>query len=276
MPDRLPRNFHKTFIPERHFLNALLRYAASGAAGTYQQIAAETGIPMGESSGKVPAIIDYARGMGLISLSGPASAVKRPELTPFGRTVLLEDPYLKEAVTQWLAHFHLCGPLRGADVWYQVFVAGGTALGMEFPRSALEERLALVYTGARGNLVGPLVRMYEDDAAFATAGVLRETAGLVLRKSAPVADEFAPGYGAWLLQVMVDHFPNRPEVTVTELDTVGGWCAVPGWESRDAQKVLLLTERKGLITVDRHMEPWIVRRAASCDEGWRHVFDDLI
>lgn len=276
MPERLPRNFHKTFVPERQYLNALLRYAASSAVGTYQQIATETGIPMGESSGKVPAIIDYARGMGLISLSGQGSAVKQPQLTSFGRTVLLDDPYLKETVTQWIAHLNLCGPLHGADVWYQVFFADGAALGMEFPRTALEEHLGLAYSGSRGNLVGPLVRMYEDEAAFATAGVLRETAGLVVRKPAPVADEFAPGYGAWLLQAMVNHFPNRSEVTVAELDTEAGWRTIPGWDSRDAQRVLMLVERKGLVTVDRHMEPWIVHRAASCDDGWRRVFDDLI
>ena len=33
---RLPRNFHKTFKPERHYLNAMLRYAASGQEGGKQ------------------------------------------------------------------------------------------------------------------------------------------------------------------------------------------------------------------------------------------------
>jgi len=49
---RLPRNFHKTFIPERQYLNSILRFAARGASGDIQKIAAETGIPTGTSSGK--------------------------------------------------------------------------------------------------------------------------------------------------------------------------------------------------------------------------------
>jgi hypothetical protein len=71
----------------------MLRFAASGREGDYQFISAATGIPTGSSSGKVPAILDYCRGMGLIRLTGQErSAIKKPELTPFGRVVLLEDP----------------------------------------------------------------------------------------------------------------------------------------------------------------------------------------
>ena len=37
----LPINFHKTFIPERHFIAALLDYAALGKAGTLQEISGD-------------------------------------------------------------------------------------------------------------------------------------------------------------------------------------------------------------------------------------------
>lgn len=63
---RLPVTFHQSFIPERAYISALLKYAARAKEGTDQEISAETGIPTGQSSGKVPAMIDYARGMGLI------------------------------------------------------------------------------------------------------------------------------------------------------------------------------------------------------------------
>ena len=63
---RLSRTFHKTFKPERHYISALLRFSASGQDGDFQEIARATGIPMGTSSGKVPAIIEYSKGMGLV------------------------------------------------------------------------------------------------------------------------------------------------------------------------------------------------------------------
>ena len=120
MPDdgqhsRLPRNFHRSFKPERQYITAMLRFAASGKEGDYQSIAAATGIPTGSSSGKVPAILDYCRGMGLIRLIGQErSAIKKPDLTPLGRIILFEDPYLKTNISQWIAHFNLCSPNDGS------------------------------------------------------------------------------------------------------------------------------------------------------------------
>lgn len=83
---RLPVTFHQTFIPERAHISALLKFAASGNESTStplsvtdQEISVETGIPTGQSSGKVPAMLDYCRGMGLIQLErGTYPEQKRP------------------------------------------------------------------------------------------------------------------------------------------------------------------------------------------------------
>lgn len=283
MPDRspahnrLPRTFHTSFKPERHYISAMLRYAAGGNAGTYEEIRDATGIPTGAGSGKVQAVLDYGRGMGLLTLAGDArSAVKRPELTPFGRVVLLEDPYLKERVTQWLAHFNLCSPLTGADAWYHTFMVGTQVLGMKFARTKLEEHLSLVYGTQRSGLIGPLVGMYEDEASFALCGALRVDGSMVARTPAPIENEFGYGYGAWMLQLMSTHFPKAHQVTVTELDAQAGWRTIPGWDIPGLQRVLRLVERKGLIDVDRHMDPWILRGRHAAAESWKKVFDDLI
>ncbi|MBU4270783.1 MAG: DUF4007 family protein [Planctomycetes bacterium] len=275
--NRLPRNFHKTFKPERQYIHAMLRFAASGQEGDYQAIAAATGIPTGASSGKVPAILDYCRGMGLLRLAGQErSAVKKPELTPFGRVVLLEDPYLKASVSQWIAHLNLCGPIIGADVWYQTFFPGTQSLGMNFARDKLEAHLNLIYSVEKAGLIGPMIGMYEDDAAFHVCGVLSETSGQVLRKPAPVSDEFGFGYGAWLLQMMADHFPETVQVPATDLDAKAGWRTIPGWDIGNHQRVLQLVERKGLIEVDRHMEPWLLRPAVAVESTWKRIYDDLL
>lgn len=275
--NRLPRNFHKTFKPERQYINAMLRYAASGQEGDAQAIAAATGIPTGASSGKVPAILDYCRGMGLIRLVGPErSAVKKPELSPFGRVVLIEDPYLKINITQWIAHFNLCGPLKGADVWYQTFFAGAQTLGMSFRRNKLESHLKLIYGTRNAGLIGPLIGMYEDDAAFRVCGALTETADGILRKPAPITEAFGLAYGAWLLQLLSDHFLKTGQVSTTELNSHAGWNTIPGWDIVQLQLALDLVERKGLIEVDRQMEPWLLRPMTIADKAWKHIYDDLL
>jgi len=231
--NRLPRNFHKTFIAERQYIHAILRFAARGGSGDVQAIAAETGIPTGTSSGKVAPTLDYCRGMGLVQVPEVRSAVKTPELTPFGRVVLLEDPFLKEPLTQWLAHFNLCDIHNGAEVWYQTFSNGNARLGMEYKRDALENWLATSCNAPRGGLVGPMVRMYEDDSSFGSCGVLTENNGKISRTVAPVKGEFAFGYGAWLVQTMEAIGRAGSQVTVNELEEKRGWRAIAGWNQME-------------------------------------------
>lgn len=274
---RLSRNFHRTFKPERQYISAMLRFAASGWEGDAQRIAACTGIPTGASTGKVPAILDYCRGMGLIRLGGQQrSAVKKPELTPFGRTLLLEDPYLKTSVSQWIAHLNLCSPISGADVWYQVFFRSASSLGMVFERSQLESQLRLVYGIDRPGLIGPLIGMYQDEAAFSTCGALIEDRLKITRSSAPLSEEFGYAYGAWLLQLIADHFPKQGQISTTELDVQAGSRTIPGWDVGSHRRALALIERKGLIEVDRHMEPWLLRPTMAVDTAWKLIYKELL
>ena len=93
---------------------------------------------------------------------------------------------------------------------------------------------------------------------------------------APISDEFGFAYGAWILQLMSDHFPHSNQISVTELDNEAGWCLIPGWNIIDANKVLELIQRKGIIEVDRTMNPWLIRAIKVTDEAWKKIYDDLI
>ena len=274
---RLPRNFHKTFVPERQYVQAMLKFSSTEQEGNYQQIAAVTGIPMGKSSGKTSAILDYCRGMGLIILKNSmGKATKIPRLTPFGQTVLSEDPYLRESITQWFAHLNLCNPYYGADVWYQIFVVGAKSLGNTFYRSTLNEYLQAVYGVQTKNLIGPLVRMYEDAAAFSACGVLQESDSLINKISAPVKNEYGWGYCAWLIDNLKTVCTKDAQITITELDQKVGWKTIPGWNNGEAQQILEMIERRGIIEVDRHMNPWIIRPKLNVNNLWKHLYDELI
>jgi len=274
---RLSRNFHCSFKPERQYINGMLRFAASGSEGDARAIAASTGIPMGKSTGKVPAILDYCRGMGLIRISGKKrSSKKAPELTPFGRSVLLEDPFLKTEVSQWIAHLNLCSPKFGADVWYQVFFRGAHSLGMTFDRSELESYLSLVYGIEKSGLIGPFVGMYQDEAAFGICRALAESGSTINRNPAPLNDEYGYAYGAWLLQLFSDNFPEQGQISTTELDAQAGFRKIPGWDVGSYQCVLALVEKKGLIEVDRHMEPWLLRPKTTAESAWNRIYNDLL
>ena len=94
--------------------------------------------------------------------------------------------------------------------------------------------------------------------------------------AAPIADEFGLGYGAWMLQLVGDHFPKRRQISITDLDAIAGWRTIPGWDVSSLQQALGLVERKGLIEVDRHMEPWLLIPKAGPDDTWRRIYDDML
>jgi len=273
---RLPRNFHKTFIPERQYLNSILRFAARGASGDIQKIAAETGIPTGTSSGKVDPTLDYCRGMGLINLPETRSSIKVPELTPFGRVVILEDPFLKDPVTQWLAHLNLCSPLKGAEIWYQTFYKGTNLLGLKFNRNTLEQWLASACDAPIGGLIGPLIRMYEDEASFKSCGVLSENNGIISRKIAPIKPYMAIGYGVWLIGLMESIAKPGTQVTLTELEQKCGWITITGWNPMETVAVLNIIENKGILSVDRQMNPWIFKAKDLSENLWPRTYEDLL
>lgn len=126
------------------------------------------------------------------------------------------------------------------------------------------------------NLIGPVIRMYTDEAGFRNCSALEENQNQITRKTAPTGDEMGFGYGAWLVQLIADHFPKATQVTVTELDSKAGWRTIPGWSIAQGQQVLAILERKGIIRVDRLMEPWIVQKAADESSLWKKFYDDLI
>jgi hypothetical protein len=147
---------------------------------------------------------------------------------------------------------------------------------MSFSRAALETHLSTVYGVEKAGLIGPLVGMYEDDAAFRTCGVLSEMSGNITRKTAPLDDVFGCGYGAWIVSLIHEHFPRNRQVTATELDARAGWRTIPGWDVGTHQRVLELIERKGILDVDRHMDPWLLQPKLAPEAAWKRIYDDLL
>lgn len=274
--ERLPLRFHQTFIPEKKYITALLKYTASGSEGTDQEISASTGIPVGRSSGKVPAMISYARGMGLITVAiGSRKGSKRPELTDFGRSVLLEDPDMGETLSQWLAHLHLCRRDGGAEIWHLTFGKAFDVLGSEFSENDLEGYLAGIFQKRSRSLIGPMIRMYLEPAAFQNARIISKEKNWIKRNAAPILNGYAAGYAALFLSLWDRHFPKARQVTATDFESVTFWRRLCNWDDRQMETVLEMLFDKGAIDVDRQVRPWILSRKSGVQHYWRMLYDDL-
>lgn len=271
----LPINFHRTFIPERRFIGALLKFAAEEKSGDYHQMSDDTGIPMGKSIGKVPAILDYTIGMGLVFLkSGGRNRIKSPVLTDFGRVVFLEDRFMGEPLTQWIAHMNLCRPDIGASAWHQVFGRGRGILGNRFNYEQLEAYLTNVY-GPGNNRTGPIVRTYQDDAALARAPALSCVEDQIVRNKAPTFNDYSLVYAAFIISILDSTFPNQSQVTISDLNQKIYWFDACAWDKADIEQVIRLVESTGHISIDRQMQPWILEPMSEAKYIWPNIYNDL-
>jgi len=271
----LPLNFHKTFIPERRLIAALLEYAALGKEGSLQEISEDTGIPMGKSTGKMPAILDYCRGMGLIVVRpGSQKQHKKPVLTSFGEAVYLHDKYLGETLTQWLVHMHLCRDDIGAKAWHEVFARGRNILGASFSTKQLEDYL-VSYFGRGKNRTGPLLSAYFDDAALGRAKVLAIEGDFVTRNKAPILASWAVPYSAYILSLLEAFFPKETQITLTDFSEKTLWFDVCLWQEVDIETAFSFVETKGFITIDRQIRPWLIEKKARAQEIWLRIFDEI-
>jgi hypothetical protein len=274
---RLPVNFHQTFIPERQYISSLLHFVATGQTGTDQDISEQTGIPVGKSSGKVPSIISYCSGMGLIEVQKMAgSGVKAFSFTPFGRAVLLEDSTLSEELSQWIAHLHLCRQNGGAEIWYHTFNKGYDVLGLEFTEQDLTDFLDRNCGKRNKSPIGPLIRTYEEPAAFQIANVLtRQNGNLLKRSPAPLLSGFRNGYSALLLSLWEDNFSDHRQVTTTDLESTVHWQNIGGWNQRQNETILDMLQDAGAIKIDKQMKPWVLSRLTNAKKFWAAIYDGL-
>lgn len=271
----LPINFHKTFIPERWLIAALLEYAALGKEGTLQKMSEDTGIPMGKSSGKMPAILDYCRGMGLIVVKpGSQKQYKKPVLTPLGEVVYLNDKFLGETLTQWLVHMNLCRSDIGAKAWHEVFAKGRDVLGTIFSTEQLENYLVSCFGSGR-NRTGPLLNVYSDDAALGRAKILTVEEEIVTRNKAPILSSWAVAYSAIILDLLEAFFPDQTQVTLSDFVQKTHWLDVCLWQDSDIETAFSLIEMKGFVALDRQIRPWIIEKKIRPQKIWPKIFDDI-
>lgn len=271
----LPINFHKTFVPERRLITALLEFAALGKEGTLQEISEDTNIPMGKSTGKMPAILDYCLGMGLVFLRpGSQKQFKKPVLTSFGEAVFLNDKYLGEPLTQWLAHFYLCRSDIGAKAWHCVFAKGRNILGTNFTAEQLEQYL-VSHLGSGNNRTGPLLLTYMEEAAFGRARVLRVEKAKIERHKAPILSSWANAYSALILELLASFFPDQNQVTISDFAQETHLFDVYLWQDTEITSLLSMIEKSGYIAIDRQIRPWVLEKKTRPQVIWPHIYDDI-
>lgn len=273
--ERLRLSFHQTFIPERRYISNLLRFVAEPKEVNLEEVANATGIPTGESSGKVEPTLYYAKGMGLLTLSRGEGRRWAVCISPFGSSVLEEDPFMSEGLTQWLLHLQLCRKRGGAEAWFAVFAEGDLALGKSFTDEELKAYLVARY-GKRSNIVGPLVKMYTSETSFLACGALTAEDGLIRRLPAPCNTTHFPGYGYLFFSLWDTVFPGVQQVCLEDFERKASFFAASGWDLSQVNRFVDHLADEQLLKIDRQTGNALLLRTCSAERLLKDIYINLL
>jgi len=272
----LSASFHETFIPERKYLTEILKFAAKEKSGTLEEISAVTGIPMGQSSGKVQPSLHYAVGMGLIEIGKQERGVKSPRLTPLGRTLFLEDRNLSEKYSQWLLHLHLCNPFSGASAWHFTFSHAFHAFQNQLTRSQLEDFLQHHISGNMTRAVGPMLNMYQESASFSNTYCVEQQGETYTKNPLPIVEEYLRGYAALFFLYWDQVSPEAQQIVRDDFEAETYFFQLTGWDLQTSDEILEKWAFNNWINLDRQTEKIVITRLINTQELISSLFNDLI
>ena len=284
----LPLNFPQSFLPERSLLAKIFAFAAQNGAGNKLEIMQQTGIPTGESTGKVEPMIGYAQGMGLIQASQHKGHWQLG-LTPLGQSIFQEDRYLHESQTQWLLHLLLCRrldlsvPATGlADAWFAIFAESHYRLGKCFK---IEELLHFVSERHQQpkyvpDLVRLVVRSYQQASCFKAVGAIREVEQaehlLLERGSAPTDTSYFPFYAAFLYLVWDDLFAGESQLALEQLAAESRCFLLLGWTDSAINRWLYWLGDQGWLQLDRHTGTPVLLRLRTTGQLLEKLYSEML
>ena len=249
-------NFHETFLPDITYLSKILLNADMIDNKTKEEISGFTGIPTGKSSGKVVPHIEYLKFMNLIEYEkskGGKFIIKR---TSLGNKIIQEDPYMNERITKIMINYFLTSKKFGAEMWNLIFrefpYVYGTIIDSTIVINEIEK-----YYGKKVKL-GAFNSTYGNSNSFSDIEVLRIKDEKYEFNSLGFEYEGFYMYFYTLLAELEALDSLRKEFTYNEIFHEIKWNIGFQWSEVDAIEVLERFESKGLISINRQLNPTTV------------------
>ena len=274
-------SFHQSFKPEHNLLCSLLQSLPECSGKTAQEISKLTGIPTGDSSGKVVPTIYYLEYMGLIveNLKNKKFILGYTEL---GKRVLTEDPGFMEELTLLLLHCMLVRKNNGAELWNYIICNLIPKYHGRINKVNFDKELQINF-GKSVNLA-PFNGTYTG--LFSNIGTLDVTNdGYNLQKQTINLDYiYLYGfvlYAYWSdwLDGLTDEEKKKKkksdiEITSVQLEEIG-FRRPFGWTEQEEYQVLELLQDKGVISLNRQMVPFTIRKIMIEDEISNLLYSEL-
>lgn len=259
----------------------MLTALAECSGKTVQEISKITGIPTGKSSGKVVPSIYYLDYMGLIadSLSDSKYSLSYTDL---GRVVIEEDPGLMEDLTLLLMHCMLTRRIHGAELWSYIFNSIMPRYHGKIRKDLFEKETELKYK-KKVNL-SPFYGSYAG--LFSSLGVFKSDDKDYCIDKHSYNNEFVYLYGLvlfeywheWIESLDEKEKDNKKvsytEITSDQLEETGFRFPF-GWSEQDEYHVLEELHDRGIISLNRQMFPFVVRKTMPAEDIIQNLYSEL-
>lgn len=278
MISRSQLKFHETFQPEVGYVAKILELASMNYSGNKFEISEKTGIPTGNQKGKVEPHIRYAFFMGLIFYEYDKS-IYSLVLTPLGKEVYEQDPYLHENLSKWICHYGISRKEKGAPQWS--FLVNDAHVG--FIQGITSERLlAQALNSFEGNITfeeafGVLKRSYLDGFFSALEYIyIDEETGELQFNELYEREELLFVYAYAIMSSWEDTLSEKNEITLIELINELSFGKVFGLNDDSVCEVLDELVDENIFNLNRQLFPATIIRTSTVEELIPRLYSRLL
>lgn len=266
-------NFHSTFPPQIGYVAKLLQLAKDKYEGNEKEISEITGIPTGESSGKVVPHIYYAKYMGLITYERKGGKYYIT-LTKLGSMILQEDPYLIENLTRFLLHYMITDVNEGAPHWSFLFKEFEGNFYESYDIKDIEKKAEKYFLKKCKMSV---VRKSYENECFNSLGIIEieNDEKLSFHQLYPRI-EYIYVYAYTLLYSWEVYYGNNNEITINQLINDLKWNKPFGLDYNMTLEILDEISLSGHIKLNKQLTPITIIKLSEADDVLPVIYNTLI
>ncbi|PGL72615.1 DUF4007 family protein [Bacillus sp. AFS055030] len=269
-----PLSFHNTFAPEREAVAQLVQLAfTNNDFLSKEEISTLTSIPTGKSSGKVVPHILYSEAMKLISVKREESKFKL-QITALGETILNEDPYIVEELTQLICHVNLVSINSPALLWNYIFnhflPNYGTSINKEVFSKGINKNF-----DSEMNLT-PFRSSYINPTSFSALKLLTNNDDSYQFTPLKVLNDYKYVYAYHLLSLWEEILEKNTEITFEDIISKLKWGTAYLWSEREITSALEVLYDERIIVLNRQLSPMTIIKQCTSRELYSKLYSLLI
>lgn len=264
--------FHESFPLQVIYLSEILQLASKNYCGSKYEISNLTGIPTGDTSGKVEPHIRYLEFMGLIT-SELLYDKYQLTLTKLGKVVYESDRYIMHDVTKKLMHYNLTRRYNGAPQWSFLFRNYPYDFNIPISFNKIINNGKLIY--GKEIYLNPIRTIYSTGDFSSISPIVFEDK-YVIFKGCYASSDCNNLYAYTLLEELENMELYETEFTIDKIFEDIKWQKGFGFEYDTALEVLDDLSYMGIIKLNKQLNPITLIVNKRSEDLMIKLYDDLI